>query len=61
MSKENGFFCENPEHGHISEMDAVECYGRDIIERALQDINWMLNNREFLNAHVFDYLEIDND
>lgn len=33
MSKQNGFFCDNPEHGHISEMDAVECHGRGKIEQ----------------------------
>lgn len=29
---------------------------RVILDRARQDINWMLNSRQFLNAHVFDYL-----
>lgn len=27
------------------------------IERAQQDTNWMLNNRQFLAPGVFDYLE----
>lgn len=26
------------------------------LERAQQDINWMLNNRQFLNPDTFDYL-----
>lgn len=27
------------------------------LERAQQDINWMLNNRQFLNPDTFDYLD----
>lgn len=30
---------------------------RKLLEQARQDINWMLNNRQFLCANVFDYLE----
>lgn len=25
--------------------------------KAQEDINWMLNNRQFLNVHVFDYID----
>lgn len=42
----------------------VECDAADEIERlralltkAREDIYWMLNNRQFLNADVFDYLD----
>ena len=28
-----------------------------VLERTQQNINWMLNERKFLNGHVFDYLE----
>jgi len=27
------------------------------LEKARQDVNWMLNNRQFLNPDVFDYLD----
>lgn len=27
------------------------------LERAQQDVNWMLNERKFLNAGVFDYID----
>lgn len=27
------------------------------LERAREDINWMLNNRKFLNPEVFDYID----
>lgn len=27
------------------------------LERVRQDINWMLNSRQFLNPEVFDYLD----
>ncbi len=27
------------------------------LERARQDINWMLNNQKFLNDFVFDYID----
>lgn len=27
------------------------------LEKAQEDINWMLNNRQFLNGHVFDYID----
>jgi hypothetical protein len=30
---------------------------REALERAQQDINWMLNSRQFLSGHVFDYIE----
>lgn len=29
----------------------------EVLEKSQQDINWMLNSREFLNQFVFDYLE----
>lgn len=29
----------------------------EALERAQKDINWMLNSREFLNGHVFDYID----
>ena len=28
MSKQNGFYCDNPEHRHVTESEAIECYGR---------------------------------
>lgn len=30
---------------------------RGVLQRAREDINWMLNSRQFLNGHVFDYLD----
>jgi len=27
------------------------------LEKAREDINWMLNNRKFLNPECFDYLD----
>lgn len=30
---------------------------REALGKAQQDINWMLNNRQFLNGYVFDYIE----
>lgn len=30
---------------------------REALERAKQDINWMLNSRQFLNSFVFDYID----
>lgn len=30
---------------------------KEKLERVRQDINWMLNNRKFLSADVFDYLD----
>ena len=38
-----------------AERDAREL--RDTLQRAREDINWMLNNRQFLNGPVFDYLD----
>ncbi len=29
----------------------------EALKKAEGDINWMLNNRKFLNPHVFDYIE----
>lgn len=29
----------------------------DALKRANQDINWMLNNKKFLNPPVFDYID----
>ncbi len=29
----------------------------EALEKAEQDINWMLNNQKFLNPEVFDYIE----
>ena len=29
----------------------------EAVEKAQEDINWMLNNQKFLNPHVFDYLD----
>lgn len=28
-----------------------------VLERAKQDINWMLNSGQMLNGHVFDYID----
>ena len=28
------------------------------LEKVQQDINWMLNNQQFLNPHVFEYLDV---
>lgn len=30
---------------------------RKYLVKAREDINWMLNSREFLNAFVFDYID----
>lgn len=30
---------------------------REALERAQQDINWILNSRQFLNGLVFDYID----
>lgn len=30
---------------------------REALERAQQDINWMLNSRQFLDGNVFDYID----
>lgn len=30
---------------------------RSALERARQDINWMLNNKQFLNGFAFDYID----
>ena len=41
-------------------VDALEAENkrlRDVLGRVQADINWMLNNKKFLNADVFDYLE----
>lgn len=29
----------------------------EALNKAQEDINWMLNNREFLNPEVFDYID----
>ena len=29
----------------------------EALRRAQQDINWMLNNQQFLNPSVFDYID----
>lgn len=34
------------------ELDAL----KRVVERVQGDVNWMLNTRQFLSGHVFDYL-----
>lgn len=29
----------------------------EALQKAQQDINWMLNNKQFLNGEVFDYID----
>jgi hypothetical protein len=36
---------------------AREAALREALEKARQDINWMLNNREFMSPFVFDYID----
>lgn len=48
-------------HEEISPVDILDLIAeverlREALERARQDINWMLNNRQFLNGHCFDYI-----
>ncbi len=54
--------CEKAPCSHRETWYAIEQQKRNDIlcktlDRVQQDINWMLNNRTFLNDFVFDYIE----
>ncbi len=44
--------------GYLTAIEETNVKGlQEALEKARQDINWMLNNRQFLNAEQFDYIE----
>lgn len=65
-----GFVCEvcgpNPDErmradayfiAHAPDLLAIAQGQREKLRKAREDINWMLNSRQFLNPEVFDYLD----
>lgn len=54
---EQSFMCEECEW----EEQDPQCIRIKVLEEALrkaqEDINWMLNSRQFLNGFVFDYID----
>lgn len=50
-------FCKSFRPANVDALAEENKRLRETLERARADINWMLNNKQFLNADVFDYLE----
>jgi uncharacterized coiled-coil protein SlyX len=41
----------------IEELEAKLAKAVQTISKVMEDVNWMLNEKRFLNHHVFDYLD----
>ena len=58
MSKENGFYCADPDHGHTTEAQAIECYGYTYIKELREELFNTTADLETAEAQLKEHMEI---